>query len=118
MRDVSVYNLVHATIKRYGRPLTLSLTDGDYETVGYLEPIRFNDRRYLEGEFTPLGEDDSRRYLLLIEPVWGETPLEKQTMLLCGETRYFIQASEMVYYARRPLYCWAVLRCVAEEVDQ
>ena len=117
MSGVSVYNLVHTAIRRYGRLLTLSLPEGEYETIGYLEPIRFNDRRYLEGELTPLGEDDSRRYLLLIEPVPGEKPFEKQSMLACGGIRYFVQASEVVYYAQRPLYCWAVLHCVAEEVE-
>ncbi len=105
-----------AWFAQYG--VSVRLTDGAgwYSPAygAFLQPLRYKNKMYLEGTYTPIGRDSTGLYLYIGPAAHRLNALPETARLLRGDRRYVIQRAEEVFLSDRPFYCWAVVKEVCE----
>ena len=102
---------------KFGREITLSDGDGWQSTVfhGFIQPLRYKNKIYLDGVYTVIGFDNQGKYLYIGPPEHDLTVLDTLTGLVeCDGVKYTIDRAEKVYYSETPVYIWAIIREVVE----
>ncbi|HIU36655.1 MAG TPA: hypothetical protein IAC53_08635 [Candidatus Fimenecus excrementigallinarum] len=95
--------------------VTVRLTDGEgwYSPAfgAFLQPLRYKNKMYLEGVYTPIGRDSTGLYLYLGPAKHRLSALPETARILDGDAReYLIQRAEEVRLQNRVFYCWAVVK--------
>ncbi|MBQ5994767.1 MAG: hypothetical protein IJL63_02790 [Clostridia bacterium] len=90
------------------------VTDGSYRTREYsavIQPLRYKNKMYLNGEVNDLGHYAEGYYLYIGPPDISLKRLSAAASITVSDgTRYKIERSESVYYGKDELYIWAVLK--------
>ena len=99
---------------RFGRALTV--VDGNTKTPcrGFVQPLRYKNKTYLENEYLPGGLSLTGHYFY-VGPPSPRLDLLENPLIQDGENTYTVTRAECVYLGREPLYIWAVLRLFVEE---
>lgn len=106
-----------AYFNRYGK--SMRLTDGDGWTSAFfkafLQPLRYKNKMYMEGTYTPIGRDMNGLYLYIGPDDHDLSRIEKHGRVIDGENRqYIIQRVEKVFCGDKIFYFWAILKEVKE----
>jgi hypothetical protein len=105
---------IDRVLSRYGSEVSLSANGTDF-IEGYrafVQPLRYKNKMYLDGVYSPIGHVDQSFYLY-VGPAWVDlTQTDRKARLKMGESTFFISHCERVQVAGEPLYVWAILRKV------
>lgn len=93
--------------------LTMSIyRDGadDLTFKGFLQPLLYKNKLYLDGIRTEIGYDGQHTYLLISPPVYDLSLINNSTSYLTfNSNKYTINHTEKVYFGEKWLYCWSVI---------
>lgn len=96
-------------LSRYGRQATITLADGGSKTVcAVIMPLRYKNRLYEEGEYTPAGHVDGGHARFFSQYI-GETLAPGCAVTASGQ-RYTVKTWETLYLGEQPAFIQAVLR--------
>lgn len=103
--------IISDLIRRFGCKISVSKDDSTSEHCAFIQPLRYNNKLYLDGSSLTQGLYDGS-YCLMIAP--AELKLDKpfeDYIIECEamNRRFTVKKSEMYYFNDRPLYLWAVL---------
>ena len=80
-----------------------------------MQPLRYKNKMYLEGTYTPIGRDNTGLYLYIGPASHNVTRLPETARITDGDGRkYVIQRAEEVKLSDKPFYYWAVVKEVSE----
>lgn len=99
--------------QRNGRSLFLSDPDGWRSPTyhAFLQPLRYKNKMYLEGNYTPIGRDPNNLYLYIGPKQHDLTRLPKGSRVTDADGNlYCIQRAEKVCRGDAPYYFWAILK--------
>ncbi|MEG1835717.1 MAG: hypothetical protein RR239_00985 [Oscillospiraceae bacterium] len=108
---------VTKSISKFGRKI--NILDGAWKSrpfKAFIQPLRYKNKMYLNGNFTPIGRD-STGYFLYIGPISHSlSALSTSARIVDSDNhKYSVERSETVYFKDKPFYIWAVIR---ETVDE
>lgn len=107
---------VKRMLRAYGGRTVLHDVDGWHSHTFYalLQPLRYKNKMYLEGTYTPIGRSD-RGYYLYTGPYDHDlTKLTDAAVVEAADARYTIDRAEKVFLNGVCVYVWAILRAVTE----
>ncbi|SDN83299.1 hypothetical protein [Acetanaerobacterium elongatum] len=94
---------------RYGRQAAITLADGGSKTVfAVIMPLRYKNRLYEEGEYTPAGHIDGAHARFISQYI-GEAVAPGCTVTASGQ-QYTVKTWETLYLGEQPAFIRAVLR--------
>lgn len=108
---------LNVMFEKFGRDICLSKDDGWRSPVfrGFIQPLRYKNKIYLDGVYTVIGFDNQGKYLYIGPPEHDLTAFDTLTGLVeCDGVKYTIDRAEKVYYSKEPMYIWAIIREVVE----
>ncbi len=101
---------------RCGRPLTILLPGGEQKSCyGFLQPLRYKNKIYLDNDYLPGGFSESGHFLYLGPPSLRLDRQNGMVRIQDEEQTYVVKRAECVYRGKDPFYIWAVLRLYTEE---
>lgn len=84
---------------------------------GFIQPLRYKNKMYLDGINTEIGFNSQGHYLYIGPPEYDLTPAENGRYLVSNGISYQIDRAEKVYYKNEVCYIWAIIRTIVEEVS-
>ncbi len=103
--------------RRFGREIRLRREDGWYSQIfhGFIQPLRYKNKMYLDGVYTVIGFDNQGKYLYIGPPEHDLTNFDLSTGFVEADgVKYTIDRAEKVYYSNTPIYIWAIIREIVE----
>lgn len=103
--------------RRFGREIRLRKDDGWYSPLyhGFIQPLRYKNKMYLDGVYTVIGFDNQGKYLYIGPPEHDLTNFDTSTGHVESDgVKYTIDRAEKVYYSNTPIYIWAIIREIVE----
>ena len=108
---------VEKMFRKFGREIVLKRDDGwRSETFhGFIQPLRYKNKIYLDGVYTVIGFDNQGKYLY-IGPARHDLTVFDSTAghVESDGVKYTVDRAEKVYYGASPLYIWAIIREIVE----
>lgn len=104
-------------IFRHGASIYLTTSDGWKSEVfqAYLQPVRYKNKVYLEGDYTEIGVNDNDVFIYLGPSNHDLTKLPRDTQIHDLQRRKFmIDKSERVIVNGETFYIWATVRQIQE----
>ncbi len=108
---------ISTMFKKFGREIRLARDDGWYSPIfhGFIQPLRYKNKIYLDGVYTVIGFDNQGKYLYIGPPEHDLTNFDTtQGHIEADGVKYTIDRAEKVYYSDTPVYIWAIIREVVE----
>lgn len=103
-------------LSRYGRQTVITLEGGGSKTVcAVIMPLRYKNRLYEEGEYTPAGHVIGAHARFFSQYI-GEAVSPGCGVAASGQ-RYTVKTWETLYLGERPAFIQAVLRLEGGEDD-
>lgn len=102
---------------RFGREIRLRKDDGWYSPIfhGFIQPLRYKNKIYLDGVYTVIGFDNQGKYLYIGPPEHDLTSFDSATGHIEADgAKYTIDRAEKVFYGDAPVYIWAIIREIVE----
>ncbi len=103
--------------KKFGREILLTKDDGWNSEIfhGFIQPLRYKNKMYLDGVYTVIGFDNQGKYLYIGPANHDLTAFDSATgCILCDNVKYTIDRAEKVFCGKEPLYIWAIIREIVE----
>lgn len=95
---------------RFGRKLTISSENGDFDFQAFLQPLRYKNKMYLSSVHGELGFNTLTKFLLLCP---GDVDLESvdgiNVRLCLGDRDFSVDHCERVCFGEQMLYFWAII---------
>ncbi len=109
-------NDLNSIFKKFGREISIKQDDGWSSEIfhGFIQPLRYKNKMYLDGVYTVIGFDNQGKYLYIGPATHDLTALESDSFIVCDGTKYTIDRAEKVYYGKEPMYIWAIIREIVE----
>lgn len=106
-------------INRWGREVCLnfSQTKKSKPFKAFLQPLRYKNKMYLQGNFTDIGLSAQGYYLYIGPPEFDLKEAEDDGFLSAGGEKYQIDRAEKIYRGSDVWYVWAVLRSYEGETE-
>lgn len=110
-----IKNDLHLIFNRYGR--SMSIIDEEsgekIEFKGFLQPLRYKNKMYLNKVTTELSYTNTRKFLLLSPAdISVETADGYESIIKVGDDEFCIDHSEKVYAKDTPVYSWSIVHQV------
>lgn len=105
-----------SSFKKYGREMVLCKNDGwtSNRYFGFIEPLRYKNKMYLNGINTEIGYDSQGHYLYIGPPDHDLSDLDDSFYLVAGKDKFIIDRAERVYKGNQVFYIWAIIRTIVE----
>ncbi len=97
--------IISRILKTYGTAVTLCHQGQEYPIRAFFQPVRSKSWKYLNGDYSPLGEIPRGQYVF-IGPL--EPSAEAGDVVIVGGKGYLFRQVEKIYDADGPLYCWGM----------
>ena len=99
-------------IRRHGAPVKILTGDGteNREAHAFIQPLRYKNKRYFDGDFLQGGLADSRHYLYIGEAAVRIDLIGGPVRIRRGTEDYTVRRSEAVFLGRDCVYVWAILQ--------
>lgn len=82
----------------------------DEEFFGFLQPLRYKNKMYLNGVTTELGFNTTRKYLLISAANVKLKESDRETVIITTrDGKYCCDHSETVRFGDTDCYCWSVI---------
>lgn len=110
---------IESLLNRWGRSIFIKGADGWESPLfnAFIQPLRYKNKLYLYGDYTPIGINKNDLYLYIGPPSRDLSKLDSTYRLYDGEFLYLIDRAEKVYLGNTPQYVWAVIRKTTEEAN-
>lgn len=101
---------------KYGQDITLKGNNGWSSATygGFIQPLRYKNKMYLNGVNTVIGFNSQGHYLYIGPPNHDLTTLSSDKWLEAGDKKYTIDRCEKVYFKNEVVYIWAIIREIVE----
>lgn len=98
---------------KHGIDMSLIDKSGEVKFKAFLQPLRYKNKIYIDGNVTELRYENTRRFLL-ISPVEVDVSGADghESYLSDGKRVYSINHSELVSLGNRPSYRWSIIHYV------
>lgn len=106
-------------INRWGRDVILNFTETEKSKPfkAFLQPLRYKNKMYLQGNFTDIGLSAQGYYLYIGPTEFDLESAKNEGFLSAGEEKYQIDRVEKIYRGNDVWYVWAVLRSYEGETE-
>lgn len=104
-------------IKAYGNTVYISGADGWKSPCfkAFLQPLRYKNKLYQQGSFTPLGVNKNNVYLYIGPPSHDLSRLDSTYRLYDGDGKsYIVDRAEKISVRDTVAYIWAIIRQTTE----
>lgn len=108
---------VDKMFEKLGRDMKLGRDDGWRSAMfkGFIQPLRYKNKMYLDGVYTVIGFDNQDKYLYIGPSDYDLTaPAMANGFILSDGVKYTIDRAEKVYFFDMPGYIWAIVREMVE----
>ena len=102
--------------EKYGQDVILKSDDNWSSATfgGFIQPLRYKNKMYLNGVNTVIGFNSQGHYLYIGPPNHDLTQLTGgQWLESCGK-KFTVDRSEKVYFKNEVIYIWAIIREIVE----
>ncbi len=101
-------------LNRFGREAIVTCAGGETVLVkAVVTPLRYKNKMYLEGEYSPAGYVNGGHSLLIARYFTGEV-IPGCAVTVSG-ARYVVKKWEVLYLGEAPLFVWGVVQQAAKE---
>ena len=102
--------------EKYGQNVVLKGPNSWSSSVfgGFIQPLRYKNKMYLNGVNTVIGFNSQGHYLYLGPPNHDLTALSGEHWLEAGGKKFTVDRSERVYFKNEVIYIWAIIREIVE----
>ena len=84
------------------------------EFFGFLQPLRYKNKMYLNGISTELGYNTTKKYLLISQPDVKLKQNERENVVItASDGKYCCDHSETVSFGEKECYCWSIVHRVS-----
>lgn len=108
---------INKVLNTYGNSVFISGTDGWKSPTfkAFLQPLRYKNKLYQQGSFTPLGVNKNNVYLYIGPADHDLTKLDSTYRIHDSENKkYIIDRAEKITVKNNTVYIWAVIRQTTE----
>ncbi|HZJ78348.1 MAG TPA: hypothetical protein VFD52_06100 [Clostridia bacterium] len=104
---------------KFGQEISLHSSDGQISNsyYGFIQPLRYKNKMYLDGVNTQIGFNNQGHYLYLGPPDQDLTAIDSGGWIMCNNIKYKIDRCEKVYRGNQAFYIWAIIRTIVEIDD-
>ncbi len=101
--------IFESVLNRYGKPLTVKIGTASHSVKAFLEPLRYQNKMYLDYENYDLGLHDNT-CLLYIGPAEPDFSGDIDSALISDNGRaYMVKRADRMLIGEEPIYVRAVL---------
>jgi len=105
---------IEKLIRTFAGPSTIyssTVSPGIAHSYGFVQPLRYKNKMYVDTRMTELGLDDDGRfvYIGLPESLLTDTAGNGRKIDV-GGLSYVVIRAENVFYRNEPIYVWAVVK--------
>ena len=108
---------INKVLNTYGNSVFISGTDGWKSPTfkAFLQPLRYKNKLYQQGSFTPLGVNKNNVYLYIGPADHDLTKLDSTYRIHDSENKkYIFDRAEKITVKNNTVYIWAVIRQTTE----
>ena len=108
---------IEKLLKAYGNTIHISGYDGWKTPLfkAFIQPLRYKNKMYQQGSFTPLGVNKNNVYLYIGPANHDLTKLDNTHRIIDNENKkYIIDRAEKIKVSNTTVYIWAVIRQTTE----
>ncbi|MGN0551077.1 MAG: hypothetical protein ACI4I4_04450 [Acutalibacteraceae bacterium] len=98
-------------IKRFAGSVTLKCGDVTYITKAFIQPLRYKNKMYVDGQYLPQGYFDGGHFLYIGMPV-PELRMPYEDIVIRSESSgecYTVKRAEEYILNDEKLYVWAII---------
>jgi len=107
------YSKIKTLLCRYGQDVTLCFSGNENrQHRAFIQPLRYKNKLYLEGEYTPVGYFDSDTYLYIGPGDDDIGPRIREVRMFAGDAEYFFVRADVVKIKNNCIYTWAIVKPV------
>lgn len=106
------YDMVKRLLGRYGQTVEISAR-GEMtarSAHAFIQPLRYKNKRYFDGEFLQGGLVDSRHFLYIGSPDVRLDLIHGSVTIQRGAEMFVVRRSEAVFLGNECIYVWAILQ--------
>ncbi len=102
--------------EKYGQEITLKGDDGWSTPIfgGFIQPLRYKNKMYLNGVNTVIGFNSQGHYLYIGPPDHDVGSLSNEQWIESNSQKFTVDRSEKVYLKNEVVYIWAIIREIVE----
>lgn len=101
-------------INKFGQSITLEYDGKRVEIKGVLQPLRYKNKLFLNGNYGGAGLNSQSSYVYFGIPI-NNISEKKDAVINAIGKRLFAVKTDFIYYGDSPLYEWAILKEYKEE---
>ena len=108
---------INKMLESYGNTVYISGADGWTSPLfkAFIQPLRYKNKLYQQGSFTPLGINKNNVYLYIGPDTHDLTKLDNSYRIRDNENKkYIIDRAEKITVKNSVVYIWAVIRQTTE----
>ena len=108
---------INKMLESYGNTVYISGADGWVSPLfkAFIQPLRYKNKLYQQGSFTPLGINKNNVYLYIGPDTHDLTKLDNSYRIRDNENKkYIIDRVEKITVKNSVVYIWAVIRQTTE----
>ena len=101
---------------KYGQEVRLKGSDGWQSSPfgGFIQPLRYKNKMYLNGVNTVIGFNSQGHYLYIGPPAHDLTVLSGEYWIESNGKKFTVDRCEKVYFKNEVIYIWAIIREIVE----
>ena len=101
---------------KYGQEVKLKDSDGWSSPAygGFIQPLRYKNKMYLNGVNTVIGFNSQGHYLYIGPPNHDVSLLGSDSWIESNDKKFTVDRSEKVYFKNEVVYIWAIIREIVE----
>ncbi|MGN1194864.1 MAG: hypothetical protein ACI4SB_05230 [Acutalibacteraceae bacterium] len=106
---------IEMLLKKFGRKMTMTKNGEDKEIFGFLQPLRYKNKMYLNGVTTELGYNTTRKYLLISAASVKLKEKDRENVIItASDGKYCCDHSETVHFGETECYCWSIVHRISD----
>ena len=105
-----------ALFEKYGQEITFKGSGGWSTPIfgGFIQPLRYKNKMYLNGVNTVIGFNSQGHYLYIGPPDHDVSRLTSAQWIESNGQKFTVDRSEKVYFKNEVIYIWAIIREIVE----
>ena len=102
--------------ERYGQEIRLKDNSGWSTPIfgGFIQPLRYKNKMYLNGVNTVIGFNSQGHYLYIGPPDHDLSVLTSDHWIESNGKKFTVDRCEKVYFKNDVIYIWAIIREIVE----
>lgn len=114
---MSVLTSVNSAIQKYGDNVSIVQNEKTVTTKAFIQPLRYRNKMYINGEILPQGYYDGGHYLYIgLNTVLFDDNY-RDTIIFRGEKGYIIKRAENYMVENKIIYVWAIVTPYIEPME-